>query len=301
MLRRTARAAAESQTPGLVPATASTASSAPAAAAATAGRLVRTWRLARHLSQEQLAERALVSTRHLSFVENGRSRPSPELLCSLCEALNIPLRERNTLLLAGGYAPAFSAGSLDGDELVSLRRAVDHILRQQEPYGAVVVDRYWNVLRLNQGAARLLSCFPPSSAAGAETMTNVLLATFHPGALRPYIVNWEEVAGTILLRLQREIATMPDDREGTHLQARLLALPGVPASWRTPDPATPAQPFVPLHLRHPSGLELRLFSLITTVGTPMDVTAEGLRIESYFPVDDASEVALRTLATLPME
>jgi transcriptional regulator with XRE-family HTH domain len=294
MLRRTARAAADSPLPGLAAATVSTVSTAPA----TAGRLVRTWRLARHLSQEQLAERALVSTRHLSFVENGRSRPSSELLCSLCEALDIPLRERNTLLLAGGYAPAFSAGSLDGDELVSLRRAVDHILRQQEPYGAVVVDRYWNVLRLNQGATRLLSCFPPTSEAGAANMTNVLLATFHPGALRPYIVNWEEVAGTILLRLQRELATMPDDREGTHLHARLLALPGVPASWRTPDPATPAQPFVPLHLRHPSGLELRLFSLITTVGTPMDVTAEGLRIESYFPVDEATEVALRSLAVL---
>jgi transcriptional regulator with XRE-family HTH domain len=267
----------------------------------SAGRLVRSWRLARHLSQEQLAERACVSTRHLSFVENGRSRPSPELLRTLCEALEIPLRDRNTLLLAGGYAPAFSSGSLDGEELVSLRRAVDHILRQQEPYGAVVVDRYWNVLRLNQGATRLLSCFPPTSEAGAECMTNVLLATFHPGALRSYIVNWEEVAITILSRLQRELAAVPGDREGTHLQARILALPDVPAAWRTPDLGAPAQPFVPLHLRRPAtGLELRLFSLITTVGTPLDVTAEGLRIESYFPVDDASDQALRQLARQPL-
>jgi transcriptional regulator with XRE-family HTH domain len=266
----------------------------------SAGRLVRSWRLARHLSQEQLAERAEISTRHLSFVENGRSRPSSELLCSLCEALDIPLRERNTLLLAGGYAPAFSSGSLDGDELASLRRAVDFLLQQQEPYGAVVVDRYWNVLRINQGAARLLSCFPPTSPAGEACLSNVLLATFHPQALRQYVVNWEEVAITILSRLQRELAAAPGDREGTLLQARILAMPDVPSAWRTPDLGAPAQPFVPLHLRHGSGLELRLFSLITTVGTPLDVTAEGLRIESYFPVDDASDVALRQLASMSL-
>src|SRR5689334_9200113 len=153
------------------------------------GAQLRAWRQTRNVSQEALADRAGVSARHLSFVENGRSQPSRELVLALAGALDVPLRERNTLLMAAGFAPAYQASPLEGQELVHLRRAIDHVLAQQEPFGAVVVDGQWNVLELNRGAAKLFARFPPASGSGLDAARNLLLGTFHPEALRPYIVN----------------------------------------------------------------------------------------------------------------
>jgi len=255
---------------------------------------LRSWRSARQLSQEALADRAGVSTRHLSFVENGRSQPSRELVLALAGALDVPLRDRNALLLAAGFAPAYAASPLDGDELRHLRRAIDHVLRQQEPYGAVVVDRLWNVLEANQGATRMLLRFPPRSADGAAAMRNVLIASLHPDALRGYIVNGDEVAAHLVARLHREVASAPGDDERRRLLARVLALPGVPADWRSPPVGRAAAPFVLVHLRN-HDLELRLFTMMTSIGTPLDVTAEEIHIEAYFPADDATDAALRRL------
>jgi len=269
------------------------ASSAPAAE--SFGSHLRTWRSARQLSQEVLAARAGVSTRHLSFVENGRSQPSRELVLSLAGALEVPLRDRNALLVAAGFAPLYRASPLDGDELRHLRRAVDHVLRQQEPYGAVVLDRLGNVLDTNRGATRLLARFPPRSPAGLAASRNVVEATLHPDALRPYIVNWTEVAGHLIARLHRDIAATPGDDQRRRLLTRLLAIPGVPEGWRKLPVGRPAGPFLPVHLRD-GDLELRLFSMLASVGTPLDVTAEELSIETYFPADDATDEALRGLA-----
>jgi transcriptional regulator with XRE-family HTH domain len=255
---------------------------------------LRAWRQTRHLSQEELAGRAGVSPRHLSFVENGRSQPSRELVLALAAALDVPLRERNTLLAAAGFAAAFRASPLDGEELASLRRAIDHVLEQQEPYGAVVVDGTWNLLRLNRGAARMFHRFPITSDAGRDAARNLVLATVHPEALRPYIVNWADVAGHLVARLHREVAARPGDEGVSRLLARVLAQPGVPAEWRVFVPGRSTAPFVPVHLRSEQ-LEVKLFTMMTSIGTPLDVTAEELHIETYFPADGPSEAALRAL------
>jgi transcriptional regulator with XRE-family HTH domain len=262
--------------------------------AETFGGQLRAWRQARRVSQEALAARAGVSARHLSFVETGRSSPSRELVLALAGALDVPLRERNTLLSAAGFAASYRASPLDGDELASLRRAIDHVLRQQEPYGAVVVDGRWNLLRTNQGAAKLFQRFPPTTAEGVAAVGNLLLGTVHPGALQPYIVNWEEVAGDLVARLHREVAARPGDEELARLLARVLAVPTVPSAWRAPLPGRATAPFVTVHLRSPT-LEVRLFTMLTSIGTPMDVTAEELHVETYFPADDESDRALRAL------
>ena len=254
---------------------------------------LRAWRQSRRVSQEQLAARAGVSARHLSFVENGRAQPSRDLVLALAGALDGPLRERNTLLTAAGFAAAFRSSSLDADEMAALRRAIDHVLEQQEPFGAVVVDGAWNLIRINRGAANLFQHFP-MTAAGHDAARNLLLGTVHPEALRPYIVNWADVAGHLIARLHREVAARPGDDNLARLLARVLAQPGVPAEWRAPAPGRSAAPFIPVHLRS-DRLEVRLFTMMTSIGTPLDVTAEEIHIETYFPADAASEATLRAL------
>jgi len=262
--------------------------------AETFGTQLRSWRLTRRVSQEQLAARAGVSSRHLSFVENGRSQPSREVVLALAGALDVPLRERNTLLTAAGFAAAYRASPLDGEELVHLRRAIDHVLAQQEPYGAVVVDGHWNVLRMNQGALRLFQHFAPTSPDGVAAARNLVLGALHPDVLQPYLVNWAEVAGHLVARLHREVAARPADSDLQKLLARVLAQPNVPSEWRVPEPGRSAAPFIPVHLRSPT-LEVRLFTMLTSIGTPLDVTAEEIHIETYFPADDATEATLRGL------
>lgn len=259
------------------------------------GAQLRSWRMARRVSQEQLAARAGVSARHLSFVENGRSQPSREVVLALAGALDVPLRERNTLLTAAGFAAAYRASPLDAEDLVPLRRAIDHVLAQQEPYGAAVLDGNWNILRLNQGAARLFQHFPPATPEGMVAARNLMLGIAHPGALQPYIVNWVEVAGHLVARLHRDIAARPADEDLQKLLASVLAQPNVPSEWRVPAPGRSTAPFVTIHLRTPA-LEVRLFSMLTSIGTPLDVTAEEIHIESYFPADAATEAILRAAA-----
>lgn len=258
----------------------------------TFGSQLRSWRTARRVSQEDLAARAGVSTKHLSFVENGKSQPSREIVLALAGALDIPLRERNGLLTAAGFAAVYRASPLDGEELAHLRRAIDHVLDQQEPFGAVVVDGHWDVIRMNRGAARLFAKFPPTEV---EAARNLILGTVHPQGLRPYIVNWLDLAGQLVARLHREIAARPGDETLQRLLVRVLAQPGVPTEWRAPTPGRAAAPFVTVHLRSPE-LEVQLFTMLTSIGTPLDVTAEEIHIESYFPADDATETILRSLA-----
>jgi transcriptional regulator with XRE-family HTH domain len=258
------------------------------------GPQLRAWRMARRVSQEQLAARAGVSSRHLSFVENGRSSPSRDLVLALAGALDVPLRDRNALLTAAGFAAAYRASPLDGEELSYLRRAIDHVMRQQEPYGAVVVDGGWNIVEMNKGAATLFRRFPPTSAAGFEAARNLLLGTVHADAMRPYIVNWHDVAGHLVVRLHREIAMRPEDDRLRRLLAAVLAQPDVPGEWRIPVPGRTAAPVLTVHVRG-GGLELRLFTMLTSIGTPLDITADEIHIESYFPADDATDAVLRGL------
>lgn len=260
------------------------------------GAQLRAWRHARRVSQEQLAARANVSPRHLSFVETGRSQPSRELVLALAGALDIPLRERNALLSAAGFASVYRASRLEDAELAALRRAIDRVLEQQEPFGAAVIDGHFNVLRMNRGAMRLFAQFPATSAAGMAAMGNLLLAIMHPEALRPYFVNWTEVARLLVSRLHRDVAARPGDEQLRRLAAAVLAQPDIPDEWRVPVPGERTAPYVMAHLRSET-LEVRLFTMLTSIGTPLDVTAEELQIESYFPADEASEAVLRGLAT----
>ncbi len=261
----------------------------------TFGSQLRSWRTSRRVSQEDLAARAGVSAKHLSFVENGKSQPSREIVLALAGALDIPLRERNTLLAAAGFAAVYRASPLDGDELAHLRRAIDHVLAQQEPFGAVVVDGRWDLLKMNTGAARLFAKFPPTSPDGLAATSNLVLGIVHPQGMRQYIVNWLDVAGHLVARLHRELAARPGDDYLRQLLARVLAQPDVPTEWRAPTPGRSAAPFITVHLRSPA-IEVQLFTMLTSIGTPLDVTAEEIHIETYFPADDASEAALRALA-----
>lgn len=259
------------------------------------GALLRRWRANRHLTQEQLADDAEISTRHLSFLEGGKARPSREMVLVLASALELELRDRNLLLGAAGYAPVYRASALQAAAAHTLRTAINLVLRQQEPYGAIVVDRVWNVLRMNEGAQRLFAHLLPTPPSDPRVLTNVAHALFSPEGLRGCLLNWEQVAAFAVQRVHREIAMHPDDGDRLALRDAILAYPDLPARFRAADLDACVDPFLPLHLRC-GDEELRLFSTLTTLGTPMDVTAQELIVESYFPADEASDRILRSLA-----
>jgi transcriptional regulator with XRE-family HTH domain len=261
-----------------------------AEAPAQLGTLLRHWRAARRISQLDLALEADVSSRHLSFVETGRAQASREMVLRLAEALQVPLRERNALLLAAGYAPLYRETDLGAPELVEARRAVEFILDHQEPYPAIVVDRHWNVLLTNAATRRFLARFPDSAPPGPA---NVMRLVFHPQGLRRFIENWEEVAGRLIQRVHRDAAGAPPDAPTRALLEELLGYPGVPARWRAPELERPPAPFVTITYRL-ADRSLSFFSTITTFGTPQDVTLQELRIESFFPADPATAAAMTT-------
>jgi transcriptional regulator with XRE-family HTH domain len=254
------------------------------------GPLLRRLRATRGVSQERLAGDAEVSPRHVSFLETGRAAPSREMVLVLSSALELPLRDRNTLLVSAGFAPVYRAAALEGRELEPIRRALDHLLAAHEPFGAIVVDRDWNVLRMNAGAQRLMSWALEGLSPPPESLGNVLRAMLDPRALRGRIANFDEVAGVLVDRMRRELELEADEERRAQITSLLDAAD-------VPPPIAPSEegPFVAIRLRK-GGRELRLFSTITTLGTPIDVTAQELRIESYFPADDATDRALRALA-----
>lgn len=250
------------------------------------GSLVRTWRLARRWSQAELADQAEVSPRHLSWIETGRARPSRQMVLVLASALEVPLRERNTLLQAAGHAPAYRELALDTPEFAPVDAAIRHLLAAHEPFGAILVDRTWTVLRAN-GA---YTTWHGLAFGGDPVGSNVVCGIFTPIG-RARILNFAEVAAATLDRLRRE-ALAAQDPELHAMYAELSALaPDVPR-WA---PTGAAQLVIPLVLEL-GGQALRLFSTVTTLGTAVDVTASELRIESFFPADAATEAILRQLA-----
>jgi len=257
------------------------------------GALLRQYRSQRGMSQERLALEAEISTRHLSCLETSKATPSRTMVLLLGSALDITLRDRNALLEAAGFTAAYRDEPLDAPDAAQLRRAVDVMLAAMEPNGAVAVDRAWNVLKMNGAAARLMGAFMDLANAPPEILTNIVLVTLHPGGLRPAIVNFDEVAAYTLERSRREMQRMPGDPRTSTMRAQLDALPDVPHG-RTP-PATPGGPFLTVHLRR-NGLEARLFTTLSTIGTPIDATAEEITIEAFFPADDATAALLRSLA-----
>jgi transcriptional regulator with XRE-family HTH domain len=242
------------------------------------GPLLRRWRDQRRLSQMELALEAEVSTRHLSFVETGRSKPSRDMVVKLAEHLDVPLRERNELLLAAGYAPVYPETSLEDAEMEQVREVLGRLLAAHEPYPAVAVDRRWELVDGNAGL--------PLITAGAaahllEPPINALRLSLHPEGMAPRIANLAEWRGHVLGRLRREVGVTQDPQLRS-LLAELEAYPG------------PGEIVVPLRLRHESG-ELAFMSTITTFGTPLDITLSELSIEAFFPADAHTATVLRAL------
>ncbi len=249
---------------------------------------MRRWRVVRRISQLTLALDADISTRHLSCVETGRAQPSREMVLRLAEALEIPLRERNTLLLAAGYAPLYRQTSLDAPEMEAARQAVDFLLQQQEPYPVIVTDRYWNTLRMNCGTKHFLGRFPICDSVKPH---NGVRFVFHPKGLRPFIENWESVAARIIQRVHREAAANPSDETMKSFLEELLSYPAVPSRWRALDLEDSPPPFLTINYRWKQST-LRLFATVATFGTAQDVALQEMRIESFFPADEATRAAL---------
>jgi transcriptional regulator with XRE-family HTH domain len=260
--------------------------------ASAVGPLLRRWRTARGLSQLALAEQAEVSTRHISCLENGKALPSREMVLVLASALDVPLRDRNALLVAAGFAPLYHESGITEPQMAHVRRALDFILERQEPFPALVVNRRWDLLLVNRGAQRLLQTFPIDMPALGARARNAMHLVFHPGGLRHWVVNWDEVSRVIMARLVHEAGAEALGEEVRPLVDALMAYPDMPRAHREPSPAHASQVLVPVHLRY-EGVELRMFTTVTTLGTPLDITAQELRIECYYPEDDATEAWFR--------
>ncbi|GLW27523.1 transcriptional regulator [Actinoplanes regularis] len=243
------------------------------------GELLRDWREQRRLSQLQLAVLADVSTRHLSFIETGRSQPSREMVQLLAEHLDLPLRERNQLLLAAGFAPVYSQNPLDAAEMSPIRAALRQLLSGHEPYPAVVVDRDWNLVDANDSLAVFTGLAAPELL---EPPVNVMRLALHPKGVAPHIVNLTEWRTHLLTRLRRRVALTGDPRL-TELYDELTVYPCDLSATGDQHPATDI--VVPLRLRQEDG-ELRFFCTVATFGTPTDITVAELAIESFFPADD---------------
>ncbi|WP_430691520.1 helix-turn-helix domain-containing protein [Mesorhizobium vachelliae] len=253
------------------------------------GVLLRYWRDLRGTSQLDLSLDTGISQRQISFIESGRSVPNRETLMAIARALDVPLRERNTLLLAAGYAPMFSESAWDSVEMKNVTDALKRILRQHEPFPAVVMDRYWNVLMANDSAPRFFGRFIDMSARHAPR--NMLHLMFDPKGMRPFIANWPDVARSLFERIYRESIGRVLDEKTKTLLAELLAYPDVKSEWKNPV-ALSFMPVIPLGFVK-DGKVLNYFSMVTTVGTPQTVAAQELRVECMFPADEATE-ALHT-------
>lgn len=270
------------------------------------GPLLRDWRRRRRLSQLDLALEAGISARHLSFVETGRSKPSAEMVLRLAEQLDVPLRERNQLLLAGGYAPAYEERDLQAPELAPVHDAIQRVLDGHDPYPALVVDRHWNLLAGNHSVALLTAGVAPELL---RPPLNAMRLALHPDGLAPRIVNHGEWRAHLLERLARQVAVTSDPR----LQALLEEVAAYPAPGgggddhgdrageARPAPPTPAdhdlagQIAVPLRLRTEAG-QLNLISIVSTFGTAVDITVAELSIEAFFPADEQTAALLRAHA-----
>ncbi|QYD73528.1 helix-turn-helix transcriptional regulator [Paraburkholderia edwinii] len=252
------------------------------------GNLLRYWRDVRGMSQLDLSLEAGVSQRQISFIESGRSVPGRDTLLTLAQTLDVPLRERNALLLAAGYAPIYSEAPWNAQEMHGVIRALERVVRQHEPYPAIVMDRHWNLLMTNNAAPRFFNCF--IDMASREGPRNMLHLMFDPLGMRPFVADWDTVARSLLQRVYRESVGHVIDGDTGRLLDELLAYPDVPRDWRTwnAPAAAAAMPMIPLGFVS-DGVVLRYFSMVTSVGAPQNVAAQELRLECMFPADEETE------------
>ncbi|OYD51150.1 helix-turn-helix domain-containing protein [Acidovorax kalamii] len=259
---------------------------------ASFGDHLRTWRQQRHLSQLELADEADISTRHVSFMETGRTNPSRDMVLRLCERLAIPLRERNALLVAAGYAPMYRERALDDPALAAARQAVELVLKGHEPCPAIALDRCWNVVATNRAALALLSAHVSPELLAPPI--NVFRLSLHPQGLAPRIANLAQWRAHLFERLRQQIQATADPT--------LIALQAELQEYPAPEETTPLVlagemlgVVMPFCFESVHGM-LSLISTTTIFGTPVDVTLQELAVESFFPADDFTAHALRELA-----
>ena len=256
------------------------------------GQLLKQWRSQRNFSQLDLSVTSNVSQRHISFLESGRSNPSRDMVLTLSAVLDIPLRQQNKMLTAAGFAALYSEFDLSDPEVAPIRRALEFTLRQQEPYPALVMDRYWNQVIMNKGAERLIGWLTEGKELPAEIGSNLIKVMLHPQGIREHVENWEIVASHLIHRVHRETRT--GEQPSQSLFDSLLAYPEVNSLWQSPIKENWQLPLlntVFLKARQ----RLSLFTTLTTLGTPQDITLQELRLECLFPADKETEKVFQTL------
>lgn len=260
------------------------------------GPALRDCRRARKLSQLEFANHAEVSQRHLSFLESGRAQPSREMVLQLAQALDLPLRERNRLLLCAGFAGVYPERKLAAGDMQPARDALEILIRHHLPWPAIVVDRAWNLLMQNAAVPRVFGVIDDWekmwTRVCGESPRNVLKLTLHQDGLRPFIANLDAIAPPLLARTAHEALSHP---EAQAVLDEVLRYPGLPRQLRSIDLRHSRLPVLPTHFKV-GAVDLKLFSMMTTFGTPLDVTTDELRVESFFPADADSDVLLRKLA-----
>jgi transcriptional regulator with XRE-family HTH domain len=258
------------------------------------GTLLKQWRERRRMSQLGLSVEAEISTRHLSFLETGRAQPSRDMVMLLSRVLDVPVRKRNELLTAAGYAPIYRETTLEAPEMAQVRQAMGYMLRQQEPYPAMVLDRHWNILMTNDAMNRVTAQFVDPDAVKELGPPNAMRLSYHPRGLRPYIVNWEATAAAFIQWLHRDLLRAGDE-ETRRLLDELLSYPDVPRQWQSLDLDASTAPFLAIELKK-GDARFSFFTLLASLGTPYDITLHELRIECFFAADTATEAALKRLA-----
>jgi len=248
------------------------------------GGLIKDWRRKRSLSQMDLAFDTGTTPRHVSFLETGRSKPSQDMILRLSSAMEIPFRERNTLFRAAGYLDKYKQRALEDEDMAVVKNTIAMMLENHEPFPATVINRYWQILDMNETSRFMLE--PMIAAVPHQGQyPNILEILFHPDGVRPRILNWEECARQVIQRVRREAF---EDAEAEEQIKRLKALTDFPESWWAIDLDRAALPVVPFKIDMGEGRVASFFSLITSFGTPIDVTAQEIRVEMNFPADEAT-------------
>lgn len=258
------------------------------------GQLLKQWRSQRNFSQLDLSVVSNVSQRHISFLESGRSNPSRNMVLDLSTVLDIPLRQRNQLLTAAGFAAVYSELDLSDPEVAPIRRALEFTLRQQAPYPAFVMDRYWNQIMVNKGAESLLEWIIGKKKLPADIGPNLVKLMLHPQGVKEHVQNWQIVATHLVHRVHREALTEGQELQSQSLFRDILTYPEVKGLWQSPMKENWQVPLMDTTF-FKDNQRLSFFTTLTTLGTPHDITLQELRLECLFPADDATEKVFQEL------
>lgn len=263
------------------------------------GQLLKLWRAKRRYSQLDLSLASNVSQRHISFLESGRSQPSRDMVLQLATTLEMPLEAQNSLLTAAGYAPFYQESNWHAPQLRPVQQALDFMLAQQEPYPAVVLNERWELYQQNGGALSLLNWLltPEDLMAhvAAHGELNLMRLLFDPAGLRPWVEDWTYVAGCLIQRIHREALAAGGSEPLQALLDELLSYTAVPQSWQAPDWSAEQVPLLTMTFNR-EGQRATLFSTVAVLGMPYDITLQKVRVETFYPADEATDAWLKALA-----